>query len=698
MRRRSAVTLAAITAFAALPAATLAQAPDAEISVIPALVETTPVPGDGATGAAFWVHPDDPTRSVLIGGDENGGIGVYGLDGTELQYLAEGPLKSVDLRYGVLVGADRVDLVVASLEDQRQVRFYRMDPETRQLVGLGDVAISIPGDGVCLYDSPFTNRLFVVVTSETGVVEQWQLEGEDGTLTGRLARTMPVGSEISSCVVDDERGVLFLSEEEVGIWRYGAEPEAGIARQLVDVGQQHLASGNLLEQAEGLTIVAYPDGAGYLLAANEKADAINVYERGGDQAYLGTFKVGEGDGVDRVTEPGGIAVLPVPLGEAYPAGAIAMSDDTNTDPDDDKSFKIASWGAALEALGLPAEPSPLDARREVVIAGRDRIPSVVATAETTPVIKGLDAADDPAIYVHPTDPTLNAIIGTDKTGALVVYGFDGAIRQELPIGRVNNVDVRDGLVIGGVPRTVVVTDNRSDNSLYLYLVDEATGMLVEAHAAPIVSDVNEVYGLCVGQDPATGTTWAIVNSSDTGEVEQYLLGDAGDGTVSAERVREFVVGSQTEGCVVDDAAGVLYIGEELVGVWRYPLDPAAGDERVAVDLVEDGRLVADVEGLALIAREDGTGYLLVSSQGNSTFAVYERGGDNAYVGSFRIVDGEGIDAVSGTDGIDARLAGLPAPFDGGLFVAQDDLNRQPDDNQNFKLVRWADIAAALGVE
>jgi 3-phytase len=676
----------------------LAQDP-ADPPVIPAIVETASVPGDGATGTVFWAHPEDPSLSVLIGGDENNGVGVYDLAGNELQYLAEGPLKSVDLRYRILVGADRVDLVAVSVEDEPLVRFYRMDPETRTLVYLNEVPIGIPGDGVCFYNSPFTNRLFVVVTSESGIVEQWQLQGEDGVITGRLARRMPVGSEVSSCIADDERGQLFLSEEEIGIWRYGAEPEAGITRRLVDVGQQHLAAGHLAEQAEGLTIVAYPDGTGYLLAANEKADAINVYQRDGDHAYLGTFTVGDGEGVDGVSEPGGIAVLPQPLGDAFPAGAIAMSDDTNTDPDDDKSFKLASWGDALAALGLPAEASPLDPRREIVVAGRDRLPSVVATTETTPVPKGLDAADDPAIYIHPTDPALNAIIGTDKTGALVVYDFDGSIRQELPIGRVNNVDVRDGLVVDGVPRTVVVTNNRTDNSLWIYLVDEATGTLVEAHPAPVVSDVNEVYGLCLHQEPGTGTTYAIVNSSDTGEVEQYRLDPVSGGTIEAVRVREFVVGSQTEGCVVDDETGALYIGEELVGIWRYDVDPAAGEERVQLDTTgQDGNLAADVEGLALVTTPDGGGWLIASSQGDSTFAVYERAEGNAYLGSFRIVDGEGIDAVSGTDGIDATGRSLPAPFEGGLFVAQDDNNREPDDNQNFKLVRWVDIAEALALE
>ena len=44
-----------------------------------------------------------------------------------------------------------------------------------------------------------------------------------------------------------------------------------------------------------------------------------------------------------------------------------------------------------------------------------------------------DDPDDPAIWVHPTDPGRSLIIGTNKvkapTGAVVVFGLDGKIRQ-----------------------------------------------------------------------------------------------------------------------------------------------------------------------------------------------------------------------------------------------------------------------------
>ena len=43
---------------------------------------------------------------------------------------------------------------------------------------------------------------------------------------------------------------------------------------------------------------------------------------------------------------------------------------------------------------------------------------VPASAETVPVAHAGDAADEPAIWVHPTNPAASLIIGNDKKRAL----------------------------------------------------------------------------------------------------------------------------------------------------------------------------------------------------------------------------------------------------------------------------------------
>ena len=159
------------------------------------------------------------------------------------------------------------------------------------------------------------------------------------------------------------------------------------------------------------------------------------------------------------------------------------------------------------------------------------------------------------------------------------------------------------------------------------------------------------------------------------------------------------VGSQAEGCVADDELGWLYVGEEDTGIWKYSAEPGAGNTRTAVDTTEGGNLTADVEGMSLWLGPEGKGFLIVSNQGEDNYAVYRREGENAYVGKFHVVANEdlGIDGASETDGLDVTSAALGGAFGQGLLVVQDGRNLTPNERQNFKLVPWSQIAAALGL-
>ena len=94
--------------------------------------------------------------------------------------------------------------------------------------------------------------------------------------------------------------------------------------------------------------------------------------------------------------------------------------------------------------------------------------------------------------------------------------------------------------------------------------------------------------------------------------------------------------------------------------------------------------MADVEGLALTYEPGGGGHLIASSQGDDTFAVYRRDGDNAFIRRFEVAGRGAVDGVTVTDGIDATVASLGPAFPRGAFAAHDDTN--DGGNQNYKLV------------
>jgi len=118
-----------------------------------------------------------------------------------------------------------------------------------------------------------------------------------------------------------------------------------------------------------------------------------------------------------------------------------------------------------------------------------------------------------------------------------------------------------------------------------------------------------------------------------------------------------------------------------------------------VDSIGEGNLTADVEGVSIYYGPNGTGYLIASNQGADNYAVYERQGDNKFLGHIHIVADEatGIDGASETDGLDVTSANLGPAFPHGAMIVQDGRNISPDERQNYKIVPWERVASALGL-
>jgi len=321
--------------------------------------------------------------------------------------------------------------------------------------------------------------------------------------------------------------------------------------------------------------------------------------------------------------------------------------------------------------------------------------SVYADVETQTVASGNDAADDPAVWVHPTNPSESTIVATNKDGGILVYDLDGRELHSYKAGKPNNIDVRYNFPLGGEIIDIAGASDRVKNALIFYKIDPVSRGLIEIHARDIVSSMSEVYGFCLYHSLSTGKFYALV-AGKKGELEQWELFDNGDQKIDARLVRYMEVGSQSEGLVADDELGCFYVGEEDVAIWKYGAEPEAGNVRTKVDDVMSGHLTADIEGLTLLYAAKGKGYLIASSQGNNSYAIYQRGGENEYEGSFVIADGN-IDGTFDTDGIDVVGIGLGKKFPNGLFVAQDGLNMDGifKRNQNFKLVAWDKIAKSI---
>lgn len=315
-----------------------------------------------------------------------------------------------------------------------------------------------------------------------------------------------------------------------------------------------------------------------------------------------------------------------------------------------------------------------------------------ALVETQPVATSGDAADDPAIWVHPEDPGASLVLGTDKKRGLMVYDLAGRIVQELPDGSFNNVDVRSDVRTPAGPVDLVLTENRVDNTLRLYRINRAT-LRLEALGQPIATGV-VVYGCTLARDVRTQAVYAFVGSKE-GIVEQWELVPQTDGTFAGRLARKLQHGGQVEGMVGDDENGVVFIGEELGGIWRWDINPASPTVgRIVVPMVKGTPLDRpDLEGLTIYRTSPTAGYLIASHQGRYRYLVYDRQGEHTYLGAFQIGAQADVDAVQETDGLDVTSTPLGERFPAGLLVVQDGMN--PGSTQNFKYVSWKDVATGI---
>ncbi|MBX8515632.1 phytase [Pseudomonas cichorii] len=545
--------------------------------------------------------------------------------------------------------------LVATLDNLRQQPMLsRIDPAKNQW----STPVYLPArdysvTGLCLYRDDASN-LFLFLVGEEGKGEQWLVgNGDHLSEQPRLVRNLPLPPNAEFCQVDDAAHRLFVNEQNIGWWAYPAHPEADVARTPVALREPFGA----IKQAAGAMAVV-PGG---LLALDPKGKALHLYQQQGDGeswssvAELSLMNLKKPEGLSIHEGPSGLQLL-------------------LNDNDGDRLFEgELSWKPKPVALATP-------------------LPSVVAVAQSQPVARQGDAADDPAIWIHPKNPAQSRVLGTNKKQGLLVYNLKGKQLQELAVGRLNNVDIRPGFMLGKQKVDLAVASNRDRNSLSLFSIDRSTGALREAGEIP--TPLAQIYGICLFQ-PASGEIYAFANDKD-GSFLQYRI-SAPDGKARGELVRSFKVDSQPEGCVADDQRQRLFLGEEDVGVWA--VDARADQPATLSSVIKVGDVVhADVEGLALYQSEQHD-YLVISSQGNDSYVVVDAEAPYALRGAFRVGLNTrlGIDGTSETDGLEVTSANLGGPWSKGMLVVQDGRKRMPEQAQNFKFVPWADVVKTLAL-
>lgn len=674
---RTVVRLAGIAGIACftngVAAQTAAPVPAVEAS------NTVPTQLGGANRAVVVRHGPDVS---IVGTAELAGLEIYDSTGKRTGAVPAGEAVGIDVRYGALPGlGENAAILLAADAANNSLRFYRWQEGALTEIGARPVPLGIAVEGACLYRSSQDGSLYAFALGDGGEIDQYLLfEPKAGRVDTKLMRRLHVASTVEHCVADDATGQLYVSEQAVGIWRFDAEPETEVLPTLVDA----VRLGRITEEVGGIALYDGGDAAKWLIASNASAGQLYVYDRAKDDSYVGALTV-TSTGAP-VGEPGGLFATSAPVGANQ--GAVVIGDEGGS------NYKIVPFGKVAQALGINAgAPQPL------TVAVSPTFPIVHPTIETDPVGSAADAADDPAIWANPANPAASWVIGTDKQGGLHVYDMQGKSRHFAADGKMNNVDLRTGYRLGGREIVLVTASDRTNKSIAIYSLDTASGTLSNVADGVQPTGLSDPYGQCMYRSK-DGRTYVFISDPD-GLVRQWELIPTRAGKVRAKQVRDIKFGSQTEGCVADDESGILYVAEEDIGLWRVTAEPVKNATPIAVDKVADNpKLKDDLEGVGLYDLGGGRGYLVVSSQGNNSYAVYRRDGDNAYLGSFSVIadPAKGIDGISETDGLDVSSANLGPGFEQGVMIAQDGRNMLPVENQNFKYVPWSTIARSLNLD
>lgn len=320
--------------------------------------KTGTLPIGGADGVALWIHPSDPSKSMVIGADPGKGLGTFSLDGRLIQVVnfGVGGAGEVDVRAIFPLG-DKTTTIIASANNKKNtLRLFTVDPVTRLLqeVTGKKASLKINAYGSCLYHSHKTGKFYVFVTSREGGIEQWEIfDNGQAKVDAKLVREINIMPEpkegitpkTEACVADDELGwVYFAQEKECNIWRYGAEPTDGDTRKLVDNAK--IKDG---DNVEGLAI--YHDGPqnGYLIASIQGSWKYKIYTRGETNAPIGTFDVMTADGSGLIESHDCIEVTHLPLGPDYPHGLMVTQNANNACG---SHFQLIPWQSIAKLFNL----------------------------------------------------------------------------------------------------------------------------------------------------------------------------------------------------------------------------------------------------------------------------------------------------------------------------------------------------------
>lgn len=321
-----------------------------EVDTLMATVVTEPVKHD-SDDPAIWIHPEDASKSLIIGTDKDreGAIYAFNLEGKIVKKV-EGIRRpnNVDIAYGFEWNGRQIDIAVVTERESNKLRVFSL-PDLIPIDGGGIEVFVGETDrapmGIALYTRPQDHVIFAIVGRKSGPAEgylwQYKLTSTgDGIVDGELVREFGKYSgkkEIEAIAVDNELGFVYYSDEQEGVRKYLADPAANNNNELALFAQSGFS-----DDHEGIAIYKTSDTTGYLLISNQGSQRFMVYPREGVEGNKNEYPLLTEIPVSAMETDGADATA-ANLGSRYPEGIfVAMSTD--------KTFHIFDWRKVKERI------------------------------------------------------------------------------------------------------------------------------------------------------------------------------------------------------------------------------------------------------------------------------------------------------------------------------------------------------------
>ena len=368
----------------------------AKVPMIEAVAETKPIPAgkESSDDVAIWLNSVNPDQSRIIGVSKNkkkrggqAGVGLYRMDGSEVQFILHDRLNNVDLRYDFPYQGGHIDIAAASNRDKRAITVFRV--EENELKLLADLKlVNAKGDhieeepyGFCLgLEKGSRYRLYAFSPMKNGRIYQHQLVEDEGALQAKFVRIIDTSLYLSreldqhliaitvketiydevlpkdllvaevieelderfqleGCVVDDAFGFLYYGMENLGVWKVRISPRlrskpvliTQVLRAKSEPGARQLPPNvpRVINDIEGMAMHYGPSGKGALVVSIQGLDEFAFFGRQNHE-YLGSFKI-RFTSKDPVTETDGFDLLSSSVGSSFPEGVLVVHDHHNTD-------------------------------------------------------------------------------------------------------------------------------------------------------------------------------------------------------------------------------------------------------------------------------------------------------------------------------------------------------------------------------